>query len=286
MTVAPSQVSRPATGGAAPVPSGATERGWHLRMRGWRATRELVFCAAAACALLVCGAVRAEPIAPCALPDSVSAPPLGPPPPDEVHRGVPTAAYLLSLIWSPEECRAYGGGPDAATQCRANSFGFTVHGLWPNGAARYHPRFCRAVAPVDVATVRANLCMTPSAHLLEHEWAAHGSCGWRTPGDYFAKERSLRTALDVPDLAPNADGFLTAGQVRDAFIARNATIPRDGLDVHVGRDNRLEEVRVCYDLAFRYAACLSGTGAPDAAPIRVTPRGRSASSLPSPANGR
>lgn len=228
--------------------------------------------AACALALLAVGAARAEPVAACTLPDSVSTSPLGPPPADEVHVGVPTAAYLVSLIWSPEECRAYGDTPDAKTQCRANSFGFTVHGLWPNGAARYHPRYCRPVPPLDDATVRANLCMTPSAHLLQHEWAAHGSCGWDTPAAYFAKERSLRTAINVPDLTPSADGFLTAGQVRDAFVRLNAGIPRDGLDVHVGHDNRLEEVRVCYDLAFRYAACLSGTGAPDAAPIRVTPR--------------
>ena len=224
----------------------------------------------AACAWA--GGARAEPVAACRLPGSVATPPLGPPPADEVHPDTPTAAYLLSLIWSPEECRTHGDAPDAETQCRLNSFGFTVHGLWPNGPARLHPRFCRPAPPVDEATVRAQLCMTPSAHLLQHEWAAHGACGWSTPSDYFAKARSLRTAMDVPDLAPDADGFLTAGQVRDAFIRRNPAIPRDGLDVHVSKANRLEEVRVCYDLAFRYAACLSGTGAPDAAPIRVTPR--------------
>ncbi len=223
-------------------------------------------------ALFACGVARAEPVAACALPQDVSTPPLRSPPADEVHAGVPTAAYLLSLIWSPEECRSYGDRPGAQVQCRANSFGFTVHGLWPNGPARYHPRYCRPVAPVAVATVRANLCMTPSAGLIQHEWAAHGACGWATPVDYFRQERSLRERLDAPDLAPNADGFLTAGQVRDAFIRRNASIPRDGLDVHVGRDNRLEEVRVCYDLAFRYAPCLSGTGAPDRASIRITPR--------------
>lgn len=222
--------------------------------------------------LLGARAAQAEPVAACTLPASVSTPPLGPPPPDEVHTDVATAAYLLSLIWSPEECRAHGDKPDAQTQCRANSFGFTVHGLWPNGPVRYHPRYCRSVAPVDEATVRANLCMTPSAHLLQHEWAAHGSCGWAAPADYFAKARSLRTAMNVPDLTPNADGFLTAGQVRDAFIARNAAIPRDGLDVNVGKDNQLEEVRVCYDLSFRYARCLGGVGAPDQASIRVTPR--------------
>lgn len=242
-------------------------------MAGGSPSPALVACGAAVLAAwLGASAAHATPVAACALPDSVSTPPLGPPPPDEVHTGVPTAAYLLSLIWSPEACRTHGDAPDAATQCRANSFGFTVHGLWPNGAARLHPRYCRPVPPVDDATVRANLCMTPSPHLLQHEWAAHGSCGWSTPADYFSRGRSLRTALDVPDLTPNADGFLTAGQVRDAFTGRNAAIPHDGLDVHVGRDSRLEEVRICYDLALRYAACLSGTGAPDAAPVWITPR--------------
>ena len=216
--------------------------------------------------------VKAEPVATCVLPDAVAAPSLGAPPPDKVHSDVPTAAYLLSLIWSTEACRAHAQGADAAIQCSANSFGFTVHGLWPNGPARYHPRYCRTVQPVSTATVRANLCMTPSPFLLQHEWAAHGSCGWNAPEAYFNQARALRTALKVPDLMPNPDSFLTAGQVRDAFTRGNPTIPRDGLDVHVGRSNQLEEVRVCYDLRFHYARCLSGTGAPDAAAIRVTPK--------------
>lgn len=232
-----------------------------------------LFIALAVSVGLPAGRSVADPVATCVLPEAIDMAAVTPPPPDEVHVGVRTAAFLLSLIWSPEECRAHGGEAGAATQCRDNHFGFTVHGLWPNGAAGYHPRYCRPVAPVDEATVRANLCMTPSARLIQHEWAAHGACGWASPDDYFAAARRLREAMRVPDLRPNPDGFLTAGQVRDAFIIRNPALSRNGLDVHVGPGNRLQEVRVCYDRALRYAPCLSGTGAPDAAPIRITPAG-------------
>jgi ribonuclease T2 len=223
-------------------------------------------------ALALSGAVaKSEPIALCSLPGSIAPVPIAAAPPGEVHTDVRTAAYMLSLTWTPEYCRVHGAQPDAEVQCRDNHFGFTVHGLWPNGPEDVHPRFCRPAAAVDAATLRANLCMTPSAWLLEHEWAAHGSCGWASPQPYFAKARALRTALDVPVLKAGADELTTAGAIRTAFLERNPALRRQDLYVQAGPDGRLQEVRICYDLTFRPAPCLHDAGAQDPAPIRVTP---------------
>ena len=229
--------------------------------------------ATALAALALAGAAHAAAPKACAIPPNVT--PVAPeiPPADQIHTDIPTAAHLLALFWSPEACRAGIPESDKKIQCEANSFGFTVHGLWPNGPDKVHPRYCRPSPSLSVATVKANLCMTPSPWLLQHEWQAHGTCGWDTPEAYFAKERAVRHSIKVPDLKPGPQGTMTAGQVRAAFLKRNRGMTADGLNVRVNKDNRLTEVWVCMDLKFKLAACRGGNGTPDAVTIRVTPKG-------------
>ncbi len=229
--------------------------------------------AAAAAALAMAGAAQAADLNACVLPQAVTLAPAEIPPADQIHTDVPIAAYLLALFWSPEACRSGAHESDKAIQCEANRFGFTVHGLWPNGPDKVHPRYCKASPPIPEKTVRANLCMTPSPWLLQHEWQAHGTCDWPTPEAYFAKARAVRATLDVPDLTPDANGTMTAGQVREAFLTRNRSLTREGLNVRVNKDNRLTEVWVCLDLKFKPAACRGGNGTPDGVTIRVTPKG-------------
>ena len=228
---------------------------------------------AALAALALAGAAQASSLKSCAIPKNVT--PVAPeiPPADQIHTDIPTAAHLLALFWSPEACRAGIPESDRKIQCEANRFGFTVHGLWPNGPDKVHPRYCRPSPSLSVATVKANLCMTPSPWLLQHEWQAHGTCGWDTPEAYFAKERAVRDSIKVPDLKPGPQGTMTAGQVRAAFLKRNRGMTAEGLNVRVNKDNRLTEVWVCMDLKFKLAACRGGNGTPDAVTIRVTPKG-------------
>ena len=224
-------------------------------------------------ALALAGVAQASDLKACAIPRDVT--PVGPdiPPADQIHTDIPTAAYLLALYWSPEACRSGIPESDKAIQCQTNRFGFTVHGLWPNGPDKVHPRYCRPSPSLSVATVKANLCMIPSPWLLQHEWQAHGTCRWDTPEAYFKKARAVRSRLTVPDLQPLPEGVMTAGQVREAFLKGNRGMTREGLNVRVNKDNRLTEVWVCMDLTFKLAACRGGNGTPDAVTIRVTPRG-------------
>jgi ribonuclease T2 len=228
--------------------------------------------AAAAAFLALASVAQASSLKSCAVPPSVTPAPAEIPPANEIHTDVPTAAYLLALFWSPEACRAGIPESDKKIQCETNSFGFTVHGLWPNGPDRVHPRYCKPSPPMSPATVKANLCMTPSPWLLQHEWQAHGTCQWDSPEAYFKKAREVRKGLKVPDLDAGADGIMTAGEVRDAFIERNRGLARDGLNVRV-KDGRLTEVWVCMDMRFRWAACRGGNGPPDMMVVRVTPKG-------------
>jgi ribonuclease T2 len=228
--------------------------------------------AAAAAFLALASVAQASSLKSCAVPPSVTPAPAEIPPANEIHTDVPTAAYLLALFWSPEACRAGIPESDKKIQCETNSFGFTVHGLWPNGPDRVHPRYCKPSPPMSPATVKANLCMTPSPWLLQHEWQAHGTCQWDSPETYFKKARETRKGLKVPDLDAGVDGIMTAGEVRDAFIKRNRGLARDGLNVRV-KDGRLTEVWVCMDMRFKWAACRGGNGPPDMMVVRVTPKG-------------
>ena len=195
------------------------------------------------------------------------------PPADEIVRDVATAYYLLAISWSAQACRSGKDYPDPDLQCRDNRFGLTLHGLWPNGPARRHPRYCGPAPALQPATVRANFCMTPSPRLMQHEWAAHGTCGWASPEAYFDQAATLWNGLNRPDLEAIPAGRLTAGSVRDAFARSNPGLPRSAVTVVLADDDWLREVRLCYSTIYAPIACPRGTGPSDRRKIRLAPTG-------------
>ena len=118
-------------------------------------------------------------------------------------------------------------------------------------------------------TIRGELCRTPSVDLVQHEWAAHGTCGWDDPEAYFRQSAALYDPLVRPE---PRDG-MTAGELRDAFAKANPDLPREAIYVAVARDEpRLREVRLCHDLTFRPRACPHGNlGAADEVTLKVEP---------------
>ena len=204
----------------------------------------------------------------CHLPKTIVPAPELVPPANEIIRDAPTAFYMLALTWAPEACRTRGDDPGFATQCRANRFGFILHGLWPNGPEGRHPRYCGPAPALSAATVRRHLCMTPSAASLQHEWATHGTCGWPSPEAYFRQASVLWRAVKLPSMAAT----MTAGQIREAFVKANPRFPRQGVNIRLTGDSRLQDVRLCYDLGYRPTACLGGVGPADEVTVHVTPR--------------
>jgi ribonuclease T2 len=194
----------------------------------------------------------------CELPTEIVAPRPDMPTIEQPRRITATASYTLALIWNPQACRKQGtdrAGFDF--QCQAsNRFGFVLHGLWPNGASREWPQYCRSVALLSKQTVRANLCTTPSVQLLQHEWAKHGSCMAGTADDYFSRARLLYRSLRFPDMdALSRRQVLTAGSFAAAFAQSNRGMTADMVRVIEKQNNWLAEVWVCLDLRFRPAAC-------------------------------
>lgn len=221
-------------------------------------------------ALLGIGSV-AQAAPSCRLPESIPGVPAEVAPVDQIVRR-PITRYTFALSWSPEWCRTRSGKSSERLQCRDNSFGWVLHGLWPDGEGEPHPRYCHASTALRERTVRRNLCTTPSAALLQHEWAAHGTCGWRDPDAYFRRATKLWNGLKRPDPAQLAaiNPDLTAGDLRAAFVTANPRLAAGAINIGVDAEGRLKEVQLCYGLSFKPMACPM-IGAKDSQRLRVEP---------------
>lgn len=222
-------------------------------------------------AILSALAVPAFAVPACSPPRGLAPAPVLSPRPDEVVNGVTTAYYLLAISWTPQWCRTLGQkGTEQPVEC-AKPLGFTLHGLWPNGAAPPYPRYCRPVGGLDAGLVRRMYCRTPSAELLQHEWQAHGACAWPNAAAYFADSARLFDHVVLPKVEAIPTGELTAGAVRAAFIAKNPWLRRETVFVATTKGEDLTEVRLCYGLNYRPAACPGGNGAPDGRRLNLAP---------------
>ena len=192
--------------------------------------------------------------------------------PDAPPQRTPITGYSLALSWSPEFCRGKQRDPAQRLQCSgdAGRFGFIVHGLWPEGAGRA-PQWCRAVPPPAPATVRAQLCRSPSTYLIAHEWAKHGSCMARDASGYFRVSNILADAMRYPEMdLLSRDRALTAGAFRKALAEVNPGRPPASFGLSLGRSGWLREVRVCLDRRFRATRCNAQQAGPrDTAVLKI-----------------
>ena len=96
--------------------------------------------AAAALALPV--AVQAQAYR-CTAPVGVDRPRPDLPSDSQPQRQLPIGSYTLAITWAPQYCREHGSDASARFQCGSgNRFGFTLHGLWPDGVGKQWPQYC------------------------------------------------------------------------------------------------------------------------------------------------
>ena len=192
---------------------------------------------------------------------------------DEPTRRMPVTGYTLALSWSPEFCRVRQDSARDARQCSGSGgrFGFIVHGLWPEGRGGQWPQWCAARVTPPPREVARNLCLTPSARLLAHEWAKHGSCMVRRPATYYRVTRILWNSLRWPDYdrISRQEG-LTAGDVRRAFADANPYWEPEHVGLRVNERGWLTEMRLCYGTDFMPTACdRQRFGPGDSARVRI-----------------
>jgi len=227
----------------------------------------------AALALALPAAALAAEAPACRLPPRIM--PEALPVPDGPRRTGPMTGTTLALSWSPQFCRNHKGDAVGGTQCDGSlgRFGFVLHGLWPDGLPGQWPQWCPAAVP-SAETLRRLLCMTPSARLLAHEWAKHGSCMAPTPEAYFAQGARRMAALHLPDMdSLSRRRVLTAGDLRRAFIARNPGLTPQSIRISATGSGWLQEVQLCADTADRPKTC-DGGGLDDSSVLRIWRGGR------------
>ena len=212
----------------------------------------------------------------CRVPAELATPNPVPPPAGQVRR-TPVTRYTLALSWSPGHCaRRDCNNYEDDVQCsgQAGNFGFVLHGLWPETDGRNWPQYCAPTRVINSGTIREHLCMTPSPQLMQHEWAKHGTCMARTPEAYFDRAANLYDRVVMPDMAQfSGRRDATAGDLRAAFMAANPGLARSAIQININRGGWLEEVHLCLDRRFRYAACPAWqNGAGDDARLRVEPQ--------------
>jgi ribonuclease T2 len=190
---------------------------------------------------------------------------------DQPRRVLPIGSYTLAITWSPGYCRANGDRPEARFQCGgAARFGFTLHGLWPDGYGKDWPQYCAKTGIVPPKLRRDTLCATPSEQLIQHEWAKHGTCTSMSMQQYFGQSTKLYRALRYPDMAALSRRTLTVAQFKTAFAAANPGVPASAIRVTTTRQDWLDELWLCLDKGFRYERCRPGSGgAPDAALVKI-----------------
>jgi ribonuclease T2 len=223
-----------------------------------------------AAALLAPAAAHAQAYR-CAVPASVPLPRADLPDADQPKRVLPIGGYTLAITWAPQYCRT-ARRPASRFQCGAgNRFGFTLHGLWPDGVGKDWPQYCAATGIVPRPVIRATLCATPSAQLIQHEWAKHGTCmpGER-PASYFTRSTRAFAQLRYPDMDALSRRPLTVGRFAQAMAAANPGVAADMMKVTANRQGWLDEVWLCMDTRFRYRRCPAHQGGlPTSASLKI-----------------
>lgn len=192
----------------------------------------------------------------CAVPANLPTPHIELPPPDQPPRAMPIAGYTLALIWTPQHCHHAVGGAESFECTRDTGKGFVLHGLWPDGEGKSWPQWCAAAPVLPARTIAAHYCATPSAQLLQHEWAKHGTCiAGATPESYFAQSNRLFYGLRFPDMAALASTKLTEGAFASAFAATNPGLAAEDVRLNLDKQGWLQEVWLCLDTAFRPTRC-------------------------------
>jgi ribonuclease T2 len=181
------------------------------------------------------------------------------------QRLLPIGGYTLAITWAPQYCRDHARDASARFECgtktSGNRFGFTLHGLWPDGVGKDWPQYCKSTPLLPAALIRRHLCTTPSAQLMQHEWAKHGTCmAVKSPAQYFARSSGLYGALRYPDMVALSRRALTAGAFAKALAQANPGLEADMMRVTTTRQGWLDEVWICLDKAFRYTHCPAHQG--------------------------
>ncbi len=155
--------------------------------------------------------------------------------------------YVLALSWSPQHCATPAGSRDRAQCAGPRSFGFIVHGLWPQ-FERGWPQDCGGGGALSRQLINSTMDIMPSEALIRHEWKKHGTCSGLQPKDYFALTRRAFDAFQTPPAygTPTTTLNVKPAVYKKALLDVNPSLTDRNVAV-VCSGRFLQEVRVCLD---------------------------------------
>ena len=162
--------------------------------------------------------------------------------------------YLLSLSWAPTYCAEHPN--DNSTECRSGQHkAFVLHGLWPQSQSGAPPENCGSARPVSQQIVRHVLAYFPSASLIQHEWAKHGTCSGLSADDYFAKAEQAFQSAHVPDSYKNLhqQSTFATHDIEAAFATANHS-PESAFRISC-HHGELVGIEVCMSKSLQFQPC-------------------------------
>jgi ribonuclease T2 len=169
--------------------------------------------------------------------------------------------YVLAMSWSPQYCASTPDplSPRNRDQCGVTArYGWVLHGLWPQSDRGTPPRWCRPAKVVPTEILQRNFCSSPSASLMQQQWAKHGTCMSKGPAAYFATATTQFRAVKFPDMTALAKVSQNSSSIRCAFARANLGTSDAMFAVVTDAQGWLREVRLCLDVKMKPTACAAG----------------------------
>lgn len=165
--------------------------------------------------------------------------------------------YVLALSWNASWC-AIEGDARRAPQCDAkHDFGFTLHGLWPQGE-RDWPAYCRTAARDPSRAESGRMAdIMGSGGLAWHQWKKHGRCSGLPARAYFKLSRDAYDMIKRPEVLRRVSKpvRLSPDLVEQAFLEANPGLKANQVAVTC-RDGLVQEVRICLTKGLVPRACV------------------------------
>jgi ribonuclease T2 len=177
--------------------------------------------------------------------------------------------YVLALSWEPEFCATSYSESEA---CRNRSFGFVLHGLWPDQESGQAAANCAAGSPLSAGITSRLLPLMASTSLIQHEWASHGTCMGVSKEDWATTLARAYESFKTPEV------FLTREQVHistaeciDRIQKANPGFKRESLLI-VTSGIYLRELRICLNKDLSARSCPTKLRRPESPELIIRPR--------------
>ena len=181
--------------------------------------------------------------------------------------------YVLSLSWSPAFCADPASAAASPKECApGRRAGFVVHGFWPQANEGRSPESCEPTKPLAKLVLNMMSPYMPTASLVQHEWAEHGTCSGLSAPDYFTLVIQARVAVQLPVQITALDEPLTESpeQIEGQFAGANPSFPAKAFRTAC-RGGEFSEMRVCFDKNLKGRECSPSVGECASTAERISP---------------